>query len=331
MSKYEGIHRAGNHESLQESSNLFESVRDVYTRSTRASDVVLGGMIEGACAESRKEFQHPDRLLNDAWIAVKNGVTGNIIGLGLRACPEVALLASAYSIGTWAEHALPALKTVAPDLQKTWQKSYAENDVNKLQLYKSAVGKTYGHAALEFGIGATSAVIGFNSGFRPDRLLKTRVDGLTKTPHVLKNFSEHNPLSAFKALYVDKSLQRKPPGTRVKVEHDGTKNFYHSHNDFEKHYPDGSKFRKSANGITRSQHVNGERTTEIPGVMNILDKRNGDRVYSYHRSGLVETHKPSGTVIKEHKNGIVETQRTDGTTYREHPDGTTDVIKRQAS
>lgn len=333
MSKFEGMHNAGGHVSSShniETNNLLASVQDFCTRTTHASDVVFGGLIDGASNDMKKQIQHPDQLMNDACVALASGATGKVVGIGMRFCPVVAAPMAVIGTGVALYNLAnsESFKTTIPELQRTWQSAFAENDMHKLQVSKDKVSAKYGHQALEIGIGVGSAAIGFGSGLKTGRLLQTRLDGLSKSPQVLKEVSGRNPI---KALYVDKVLKQKPVGSKVDVDEYGVKRLYHPDHSFEAHYPDGSKFHRSPGGITTRKNSNGEVVRELPGVMRIQDKHNGDRVYKYHGDGMVETHKPTGTIIREHYNGIVDTHRTNGVMYREHPNGTTEVFKKSAS
>lgn len=333
MSKFEGAHKGGHvtHPHSSESINLLTNAQDFCTRTAHASDAVFGGLIDGAGKDLKKQIDHPDQLLNDAKIALCNGIGGKLVGVGLRAFPLVAAPLAVIGTGVALYNVAKSdtFKTMIPELQNTWQKAFTENDAHKLELYKNKVSSKYGHQALEIGIGIGSAAIGFGSGLKTGRALQSRLDGLTKVPQVLKETSGQNPL---KSLYFDKILKQKPPGSKMNIDEFGTKRIYHPDKSYECHYQDGSKFHLDANGVGTRKTPFGEVTREVPGVMRITDKHNGDRIYKYHGDGMVETHKPTGTVIREHRSGIVDTQRRNGVTYREHPDGSAEIIpQRHAS
>src|SRR5579885_1318469 len=50
-------------------SKLLSCASDTWARSKRASEVVGGGMINGAVKEAQKEFKHPEQLAKHAWDA----------------------------------------------------------------------------------------------------------------------------------------------------------------------------------------------------------------------------------------------------------------------
>lgn len=330
MSKFEEIHKAGGHVSQHpfESHDLLASAQDFCTRTQHASDVVFGGLIDGAGADLKKQINNPDQLMNEAKTAIISGLTGKAIGLGLRAIPVLGAPIAIAGTGVALYNAAnsEAFKTMIPELQRTWGKAFAENDAHNLHLYKDNVSRKYGHTAVEIGIAVGSAAIGFGSGLKTGGLLRTRLAGMSKAPEVLRETSGQSP---FKSLDFKKIFSQKPAGSRLEIDEFGTKRIYHPDKSYDFHYTDGSRFSLNTKGIGKMQNYNGETTREIPGVMRITDRSNGDRIYKYHSDGMVETHKKSGTIIREHGNGIVDTQRSNGITYREHPNGTTEIIKQQ--
>jgi len=325
MSKHEAVHRASDHTKAEPhqdaSANLIGCVLNTYERTTRATGTVAGGLWDGAVYDAQKQFHDPGHLAEETWGAIKSGITGKAIGLGARICPPLAVGAIGYSLYSFGTETAPTLGKKIPELEKLWHKAYEETDENKLAAIKNKVGTEYGHTALQLGVNGTMAIVGFGAGLKTGTFVK----GVQHSGEILKETSHTNP---FKAVYMDKVLQQKPHGSRVVVDGD-RKTVYHADKSYDVHYGDGSTFSKKPGLPGEMRYANGEVTREVPGVMRIKDKPNGDRTYKYHDSGLLETHKPSGTVIKEFSDGVVETHRKNGFIYREHPNGSAEVLKKQ--
>lgn len=315
---------------------MLACVMDVAKKTSCAGDVVFGGMMAGAGKVAGTELHDSSKLMKRMHDVALTGGAAAGFGIASKFFPPVGVITT--GLGTYGiiRDTIPQAFKNLPKLGDYWNKAYNESDPHKLNYYKKEVGTKYGASALNFGVDVVAAGIGFGAGRKAGSCMqtfKTRAHGLAKSGEVLKGHDtlEHGTVKAIKALKLDRHLKEKAPGSKVHIDESGTKRTYHPDKSMDVKYPnDGGSYHKSANGIGTMKYPNGDRVTEIPGAFRRTAKLNGDVEIKYHSNGHFETHKPSGTVIKELPNGVVETHRKNGFIYREHPNGTTEVLPKRS-
>jgi hypothetical protein len=326
MSRYETVDRVTEiHKG--KFTTLFDSGYDVCQRTEHATEVVFGGLLDGAVKEAERQRHDPKIAAHEAWRRVMSGLGGKAIGLGCRLHPLLGAGAVGMSLYSFGKETAPMLSRTIPELQKYWDKAYDESDPTMLSFYKSKVGSEFGHAALELGINGSLAVIGFGGGLKTGDYVKPRLKSLMRS---CENLRETSGINTMKAVYLDKILQQRKFGAKLKVAESGKYVFYPDKS-YEAHYADGSVFHMSKRGIGSTVKPDGSKTTEIPGVMRIERRQNGDQIFKYHQDGLVETHKKNGNVVRELSDGVRETRKPNGDVFREVPFQPIELIRKKQS
>ena len=172
----------------------------------------------------------------------------------------------------------------------------------------------YGRETLVLTANGAMAVIGFGCGLKAGSTIKSRSGATQRSNDALRNWPFKGPVDHHASLEKIKQY-----ATHVSKDEFGNVLYRHPHNSYSVAYSDGSKFYKSPKGYTKTNYANGEKATELPGVMRIMDKLNGDRVYTYHSDGAVVTHRRNGIVIKENPTGSVETCKGGKLISKWHP------------